>query len=178
MSSKWYVIHTYSGYEYKVKENLENQLKKLGNEKISGAIKDVFIPEEKVVEIKDGKKGTVQKRLFPGYLFVNMDMDDEILSFIRKIPGVANFIGVKNRPYSLPEEEIKDIIKQVEGREKAKPKIEFSRGDSIKVTEGPFTNFIGRVEDVLPDQLKLRVMVEIFGRATPVEFALNQVEKL
>jgi len=176
MSHKWYVVHTLTGQEEKVKKGIENKIQE-------GVFKDkvlrVLIPTEQVSEVKDGKKRITERKFFPGYVLVEMDMDDEIWYMIRNIPGVTGFIGTKSKPISLQEHEINYIIKQSEERkEKPTPKVVFEQGDNVKIIEGPFINFNGTVEEVNPDKGKVKVTVSIFGRATPVELEYWQVEKL
>ncbi len=176
MSHKWYVIHTLTGQEDKVKASVENKIQ-------DGALKDkvfhVLIPTEQVSEVKDGKKRISQRKFFPGYVLVEMDLDDDIWYVIRNMPGVTGFIGTKTKPIPLLDSEVNHIIKQTEERkEKPTPKVVFENGDSVKIIEGPFVNFSGTVEEVNPDKGKIKVMVLIFGRATPVEMEYWQVEKL
>ena len=176
MSHKWYVIHTLTGQEDKVKASVENKIQ-------DGALKDrvfqVLIPTEQVSEVKDGKKRISQRKFFPGYVLVEMDLDDDIWYVIRNMPGVTGFIGTKTKPIPLLDSEVNHIIKQTEERkEKPTPKVIFENGDSVKIIEGPFVNFSGTVEEVNPDKGKIKVTVSIFGRATPVEMEYWQVEKL
>lgn len=176
MSNKWYVIHTLTGQEEKVKTTIDNKLQE-------GALKDkvfsVLIPTEQVSEVKDGKKKISLRKFFPGYVLVEMDLDDETWYTIRNVPGVTGFIGTKTKPVPLQESEVKHIMKQTEERkEKPTPKVVFEKGDNVKIIEGPFINFNGTVEEVNPDKGKIKVMVSIFGRATPVELEYWQVERL
>ncbi|MBC8474018.1 MAG: transcription termination/antitermination factor NusG [Candidatus Omnitrophica bacterium] len=176
MASKWYVIHTLTGQEEKVKTTIEGKLQE-------GVLKEkvfqVLIPTEQVSEVKDGKKKISLRKFFPGYVLIEMDLDDETWYVVRNIPGVTGFIGTKTRPTPLLESEVKQIIKQTEERkEKPTPKVIFEKGDSVKIIEGPFINFSGNVEEVNPDKGKIKVMVSIFGRATPVEMEYWQVERL
>lgn len=176
MSHKWYVIHTLTGHEEKVKASIENKLK-------DGQLKDkvyqVLIPTEQVSEVKAGKKKISMRKFFPGYVLMEMDMDDEIWYEVKNIPGVTGFIGTKTKPVPLQESEVKHIIKQTEERkEKPSPKVIFEKNDNVKIVEGPFINFNGIVEEVNPDKGKVKVMVSIFGRATPVELEYWQVERI
>ena len=176
MTSKWYVIHTLTGQEEKVKTTIEGKIQE-------GALKErvfqVLIPTEQVSEVKDGKKKISLRKFFPGYVLLEMDLDDETWYVVRNIPGVTGFIGTKTRPTPLLESEVNHIIKQTEERkEKPTPKVIFEKGDSVKIIEGPFINFSGIVEEVNPDKGKVKVMVSIFGRATPVEMEYWQVERL
>ena len=176
MSSKWYVIHTLTGQEEKVKASIESKMQEgLLKERVS----QVLIPTEQVSEVKDGKKRISLRKFFPGYVLVEMSMDDEAWYVVRNIPGVTGFIGTKTKPVPLQESEVNHIIKQTEERkEKPTPKVIFEKGDSVKIIEGPFINFSGTVEEVNPDKGRVKVMVSIFGRATPVELEYWQVERL
>ncbi|MFH1479091.1 MAG: transcription termination/antitermination protein NusG [Candidatus Omnitrophota bacterium] len=176
MSNKWYVIHTLTGQEDKVKSTIESKVEE-------GLLKDkvskVLIPTEQVSEVKDGKKRISQRKFFPGYILVEMDMDDEGWYIIKNLSGVTGFIGSKTKPIPLLDSEVNHIIKQTEERkEKPTPKVIFEKGDNVKVIEGPFINFNGTVEDINPEKGKIKVMVSIFGRATPVELEYWQVERL
>ncbi|MDP8230276.1 MAG: transcription termination/antitermination protein NusG [Candidatus Gorgyraea atricola] len=176
MDHKWYVIHTLTGQEDKVKTGIEAKVQE-------GALKEkvfqVLIPTEQVSEVKDGKKRISLRKFFPGYVLVEMDLDDDIWYVIRNMAGVTGFIGTKTRPVPLLDSEVNQIIKQTEERkEKPTPKVIFEKGDSVKVIEGPFINFNGNIEEVNPDKGKIKVMVSIFGRATPVELEYWQVERL
>ncbi|MDP6686017.1 MAG: transcription termination/antitermination protein NusG [Candidatus Omnitrophota bacterium] len=176
MEYKWYVIHTLTGQEEKVKMTIESKMQE-------GALKDrlqqVLIPTEQVSEVKDGKKKISQRKFFPGYILVQMDIDNDAWYVVRNIPGVTGFIGTKTKPIPLMESEVNLIIKQTEERkEKPTPKVVFGKGDSVKIIEGPFVNFSGTIEEVNPDKGKIKVMVSIFGRATPVELEYWQVERL
>ncbi len=176
MDHKWYVIHTLTGQEDKVRTGIEAKIQE-------GALKDkvfqVLIPTEQVSEVKDGKKRISLRKFFPGYVLVEMDLDDDIWYVIRNMAGVTGFIGTKTRPVPLLDSEVNQIIKQTEERkEKPTPKVIFEKGDSVKVIEGPFINFNGNIEEVNPDKGKIKVMVSIFGRATPVELEYWQVERL
>ncbi|MBU4149465.1 MAG: transcription termination/antitermination protein NusG [Candidatus Omnitrophica bacterium] len=176
MSSKWYVIHTLTGQEEKVKASIEN---KMQEGELQGKVQQVLIPTEQVSEVKDGKKRISLRKFFPGYVLVEMNMDDEAWYVVRNIPGVTGFIGTKTKPVPLLDNEIKHIIKQTEEKkEKPTPKVIFEKGDNIKIIEGPFINFNGTVEEINPDKGKVKVMVSIFGRATPVELEYWQVERL
>lgn len=176
MSRKWYVVHTLTGQEDKVKASIENKIQE-------GALKEkvfqVLIPTEQVSEVKDGKKRISLRKFFPGYVLVEMDLDDNTWYVIRTIAGVTGFIGSKSRPVPLLDSEVNLIIKQSEEKkEKPTPKVVFEKGDSIKIIEGPFLNFTGTVEEVNPNKGKIKVMVSIFGRATPVELEYWQAERL
>lgn len=176
MDHKWYVIHTLTGQEDKVKANIETKIQEGG---LKDKVFQVLIPTEQVSEVKDGKKKISLRKFFPGYILVEMDMDDDVWYVIRGIPGVTGFIGTKSKPTPLLDSEVNHIIKQSEEKkEKPTPKVIFEKGDSVKIIEGPFVNFSGTVEEVNPDKGKIKVMVSIFGRATPVEMEYWQVERL
>ena len=176
MDHKWYVIHTLTGQEDKVKAGIESKLQE-------GVLKDkvfqILIPTEQVSEVKDGKKRISLRKFFPGYVLVKMDLDDDVWYAIKNMTGVTGFIGTKIKPVPLLESEVNQIIKQTEERkEKPTPKVIFEKGDNVKVIEGPFINFNGTIEEVNPDKGKVKVMVSIFGRAAPVELEYWQVERL
>lgn len=177
MAKKWFVIHTLTGQEEKVKSNLELKAHEDGS--LKDMISQVLIPTEQVSEVKDGKKKISLRKFFPGYVLVEMEMTDETWFQIRNIPGVTGFIGAGRKPVSLLESEVAHILKQTEERkEKPLPKVIFEKGDGVKIIEGPFINFTGNVEEINPSRQKLKVMVSIFGRATPVELEYWQVEHL
>lgn len=172
--NNWYVVHTLSGQEYKVKEALESKIKVGEMEEL---ISQVLIPSERVAEVKGGKKTITARKFFPGYLLVEMILTDETYYFIRHTPGVIGFIG-SGSPIPLLEHEIRDILDQIEAKkEKVKPKILFEIGETVKVTDGPFVNFNAVVDEINPERGKLKALVSIFGRATPVELEYWQVEK-
>ncbi|PKQ27939.1 MAG: transcription termination/antitermination protein NusG [Candidatus Anoxymicrobium japonicum] len=173
-NEKWYVVHTYSGYENKVKANLEHRIESMHmQQKIHG----VFIPVEDVLEYKSGKKQLVQKKLLPGYLLVSMDLDDESWYVVRNTPGVTGFIGTSARPTPIPEQEVDSLLVRQKA-EKPKVSAEFSEGEGVKVVQGPFADFTGVISEVNLDQSKLKVLVSIFGRETPVELPFDQVMKM
>lgn len=169
----WYVIHTYSGYENKVKANLERRVESMGME---DKIFRVFVPTEEEIEFKDGKKKINKKKVFPGYVLVEMVMSDDSWYVVRNTPGVTGFVGSGTKPIPLEPEEVKTILKQL-GFDEAKPKVAFSVGDVVRVISGPFENFDGRIEEVNVERGKLRVSISMFGRETPVELDFEQVEK-
>jgi transcriptional antiterminator NusG len=174
MTRQWYVVHTYSGYEKKVKESLQNRIEAEGVQERFG---DVLIPSETVVEMKKGKKRTGTRSFFPGYLLVQMELDEKTWHLVRHTPKVTGFVGGKT-PAPIPESEVEDIRSQMaEGRLKPKPKVTFTEGENVRVNDGPFSNFNGVVESIRPDKGKVVVLVSIFGRATPVELDFTQVEK-
>lgn len=175
----WYVVHSYAGYENKVKSNLESRISSMN---IEDEIFEVVIPMEDVVEVKNGKKVTVQKKVFPGYLLVRCYMTDESWSVIRNTPGVTGFVGLGTKPTPLSRKEIEGILEVPleSGKEvkKAKPLLEFEIGETVRVKEGPFADFSGQIAEINEDHLKLKVLVNIFGRETPVELEFSQVSKL
>jgi len=171
----WYVVHTFSGYEHKVKTALEERIKTLGKQELFG---EILVPMEKVVELVKGKKKTSSRKFFPGYILVQMELDDETWHIVKGTPKVTGFVGGSTQPPSVSEEEIKTITQQIEeGAIKPKPRMLFSAGESVKVVDGPFVDFNGVVEEVRPEKGKLRVLISIFGRATPVELDFVQVER-
>jgi transcriptional antiterminator NusG len=177
MAKKWYVIHTYSGYENKVKTNLEHRIESMN---MAHKIFNVFIPKETVTEIKQGgRKVTSDKKVFPGYILVEMQLDDDSWYVVRNTPGVTGFVGSQAKPVALSRDEVKRIQGSV-GTAGVKPKslTEFQIGMAVKVTSGPLAEFDGLISEVNPDQGKIKVMVSIFGRETPVELGFDQVAKL
>jgi transcriptional antiterminator NusG len=172
----WYVIHTYSGHENKVKNNL---LKRVKTMNLEDEIKEILIPTEMVAEIKGGKSRVSAKRFYPGYILIRMKLTDTSWQVVRSTPGVFGFVGEKNRPIPLEEKEIENILQQMEvGVKKVRPALEFAEGETVRVLEGPFANFIGTVDEISPKKESLRVMINILGRNTPVELGITQVEKL
>jgi transcription termination/antitermination protein NusG len=176
MSMKWYVVHTYSGFEKQVVRSLKEHIKSASMEDRFG---DILLPTEEVVEMKSGQKRTSERKFFPGYVLVQMEMDDDTWHLVKNVPKVSGFIGGSGmKPTPISEKEADAIIRQVqEGVEKPKPKFSFSTGEQVRVTDGPFQDFNGTVEDVNYEKNKLRVSVSIFGRMTPVELDFSQVEK-
>lgn len=178
MSKKsWYVIHTYSGYEAKVKASIDERAKESG---LTGKIFQVIIPTEDVVEVRGGKKRISERKFYPGYVFVEMELDEETWYFIKNIPKVTGFIGGMNEPTPVSEAEMKELIGQLEGGEtsRPKPKYSYGQGENVRVVEGPFNNFVGVVEEINSDRGKVKIMVNIFGRATPLELEFSQIEKI
>ena len=169
----WYVIHTYAGYENKVKANLEKRVESMAME---DKIFRILVPMEEEFIIQDGKRKLTKKKIYPGYVIVEMIMDDDSWYVVRNTPGVTGFVGSGSKPLPLQEEEIKLILKQM-GVETPRPKVEFSIGEHVKVIRGPFENFAGIIEEIYADKGKLRVLVSMFGRETPVELDFGQVEK-
>ncbi|MDO8885954.1 transcription termination/antitermination protein NusG [Candidatus Oleimmundimicrobium sp.] len=174
MAKNWYVVHTYSGYEDKVKANLEHRISSMD---MGNKIFDVVVPTEDVVEIKGGKKIFSQKKVFPGYIIVQMEMDDDPWYVVRNTPGVTGFVGSSGRPVALSKNEVERILQKT-GFEKPKPKTEFVEGQTVKVKTGPLADFTGVISEINLDQSKLKVLVSIFGRETPVELNFDQVAKL
>lgn len=173
---RWYVIHTYSGFENKVKQSIEQRVAALG---MGEAVSQVMIPTETVVELKKGKRREASRKFFPGYVLVRMDMTDDLWYLIKNTPKVTGFVGPGVRPTPIPEDQVKAIIQQVvSGAERPKHKVLFSRGESVRVVDGPFSNFTGVVDEVKPDKGRLKVMVSIFGRPTPVDLEFLQVERV
>jgi transcriptional antiterminator NusG len=172
----WFAIHTYSGYENKVKSHLEARITSMN---MRNKIFRVIVPMEEEVEIKQGQRRTVQRKTFPGYVLVEMVMSDEAWYVVRNTPGVTSFVGSGTKPVPLQEHEIKSILKQVtKETEKPKAKISFSKGQSVRVIDGPFADFIGTVSDINMDRNKVTVLVSFFGRETPVVLDFLQVEKI
>ncbi len=171
----WYVVHTYSGFEHMVKASLEERM--VANN-LSDRFGNVLIPQETVVELVRGQKKTSTRKFLPGYIVVQMDLDDETWHFVCETPKVTGFVGDSRNPVPLSKMEVENLVKQMEGgSKKAKPKVSFEEGDAVKVVDGPFADFNGTVDDVKPDKGKLRVLISIFGRNTPVELDFVQVEK-
>ena len=176
VSKSWYVIHTYSGFEQKVKTSLEEQF---GRSLCKEALGEIVIPVEDVVEIRKGKKKVSSKKFFPGYVLISVDMSQDIWYMIKNTPKVTGFLGGGGEAVPLSEGEVKLIMDQVKGEsQRPKPKFSFEQGESVRVIEGPFLNFNGTVDDVNHDKGKVRVMVSIFGRATPVELEFPQIERV
>lgn len=179
--SKWYVIHTYSGYEKKVKNNLEHRIDSMG---MKDKIYQVVIPVENEIEIKNGQRQPVERKMFPGYVLVNMielregdDSSNQAWFVVRNTPGVTSFVGSGTRPIPLMDREVKTILKQAEA-EAPKIKPTFTRGQNVRIIDGPFAEFIGVVDEVSAERNKVKVLVSFFGRETPVELDFLQVEKL
>jgi len=173
MGKKWYAVHTYSGYEEKVKAALEENIQKKG---LGNKIAQILIPTEKIVELKGGKKREASKKFYPGYLLIKMEMDNDMWRFVRSTPRVSGFVGGK-QPVPLQDEEVEVIIQHIERGTAVQPKSQFEKGDNVRITDGPFTSFKGFVDKVEIEHGKLWVMVTIFGRQTPVELNFSQVEK-
>ncbi|MFC2014410.1 transcription termination/antitermination protein NusG [Chloroflexota bacterium] len=170
----WYVIHTYSGHEDRVKKNLEQRIKLIepGDE-----IAQVIIPAEEEVEVRGGQRRTVAKKILPGYVLVQMLMSDESLNIVLNTPGVTGFVGSGGKPVPLQEEEVSQILKQM-ASDTPRVKVGFKQGQSVRVTDGPFTDFVGIVDEISADKGKVKVFLSLFGRETPVELDFLQIEKL
>jgi transcription termination/antitermination protein NusG len=176
MMHKWYVVHTQTGAEKKAKANLE-QRAQIAN--LVHLIEQILIPTEKVSEVKGGKKKITERKFFPGYILIKMELTDEGWYLVKNTPGISGFVGSGKKPVALGQNEINDIVQQQDEKtSKPKPKVEFEMGESVRVKEGAFVNFNGTVEEVHPNKGKLKVMVSIFGRSTPVELEYWQVEKI
>ena len=172
---QWYIVHTYSGFEAKVKESLGQRVEAMG---MSHEIGEVLIPTEEVVEVKDGKKTRSTRKFFPGYVLVKMIMSDDGWHVVKNTPKVTGFVGTGTLPVPLKQEEVDRIVNQISvAADKPKPKLGFNIGETVRIVDGPFNNFTGQVEEVNEDRSTLKVMVTIFGRATPVELEFLQVEK-
>src|SRR6201981_1065455 len=173
---RWYVVNTYSGHENKVKANLEHRIESMGQRQ---RFRRVVVPTEQVIETKDGQKGQAEKRVLPGYVLVNMDLNDDAWTVVKNTPGVTGFVGAGSKPVPLGQGEVDRILKTgaVTG-ERPRAQLEFSLGESVKVTSGPLSDFDGEIVDVNADQQKLKVLVDIFERQVPVELSIDQVKKL
>ncbi|NTW05664.1 MAG: transcription termination/antitermination protein NusG [Peptococcaceae bacterium] len=174
MSKQWYVIHTYSGYENKVKANLEKRIESMGMEE---KIFRILVPMEEEIEIKDGKRKVIKRKVFPGYVMVEMIMTDDSWYVVRNTPGVTGFVGSGSKPIPLTEEETIQILRSM-GTDEPKIRVDFEVNESIRVISGPFENFDGVIEEIHPEKGKLKVRISMFGRDTPVELEYIQVEKI
>ncbi|PIR17316.1 MAG: transcription termination/antitermination protein NusG [Deltaproteobacteria bacterium CG11_big_fil_rev_8_21_14_0_20_49_13] len=176
MAKNWYVVHTYSGYEQKAKQAL---LEKIKSARAEDLFEEILIPSEDVVEVKKGSKKTTKRQFFPGYILVKMDLNEKTWHIVKGTPKITGFVGGSLNPPMVPEEEVARITKQIEeGTLKPKPKVQFEKGEDVKVVNGPFATFSGTVDEVNSEKGKLRVMVSIFGRSTPIELEFTQVEKV
>jgi len=176
MPKKWYVVHTQTGCENRIKDSLLARAVSSGKEDMFG---EVLIPTEQVSEVKDGQKKITERKFYPGYVLVEMDLTDDTWYIVKNTPGISGFVGSGNKPIPLAENEVSVILEQQEEKKtKPQPKVIFESGESVRVKEGAFANFNGTIEEVNPQKGKLKVMVTIFGRATPVELEYWQVEKL
>ncbi len=178
---KWFVLHTQSGYENKVRQNIEARTKSMGME---GRIHEIAIPMEEVTEIKGGRKVVSQKKMFPGYLLIRCTLDDDSWYVIRNTPGVTGFVGAGNKPSPLSRKDVENFIQMPDGSaeeatpKRARPRLEYQLHESVRVKEGPFADFSGEIVEINEDHLKMKVLVNIFGRETPVELEFSQVAKL
>lgn len=177
MAKKWYVVHAYSGFEKTVQKSL---LERITRENMEDLFGQILIPVEEVVDIKNGKKTISERKFFPGYVLIEMDMSDETWHLVKSTPKVSGFLGgTGNRPMPITQREVDSIMQQVQsGIEKPRPKVQFEIGEKVRVSEGPFVDFNGTVEEANYERNKLRVSVQIFGRETPVELDFTQVEKI
>lgn len=175
MAKQWYIVHTYSGHEQKAMQSLLERAKTMGKEE---CFDEVLIPEETVVEVKGGIKRTSKRKYFPGYILVHMELTDETWHIVRGTPKITGFVGGDQKPPSISDEEVARMTRQMEeGAAKPKPKILFEEGENVRVVNGPFANFAGYIDEVMQEKEKLKVMVQVFGRATPVVLDYTNVEK-
>jgi len=176
MAKKWYIVHTYSGYEAKAKKSLLERAQLAGKEDM---FDEILIPEETVVAVVKGKKRTSKRKFFPGYIIVRMELTEETWHVVKDTPRITGFVGgADDKPTPISDEEVERMTQRMrEGVDRERPKIEFEQGETVRVISGPFANFSGVVDDVRPEKEKLRVMVQVFGRATPVELEYTQVER-
>jgi len=170
----WFVVHSYSGYENKVKKNLEHRIESLG---VQNKIFEVVVPTEEEIELKDGQRRTVERRIFPGYILVDMIMDEDSWYVVRNTPGVTGFVGSIRKPTPLRKRDVDKILKRMRA-ETPKVKVSFQYGQKVRICDGPFEDFVGAVDEIYPDKGKVRILVSFFGRETPVELDFLQVEKL
>jgi len=176
MAKRWYIVHAYSNFENKVADSIREQAKQRG---LSDLFEEILVPKEKVVEVRRGRKVDAERKFFPGYVLVKMDLTDEAYHLIKNTPKVTGFLGSDNKPQAISDTEAQHILQQVqEGIERPKPSISFETGEQVRVSDGPFASFNGVVEEVDEGRSRLKVAVSIFGRATPVELEFGQVEKL
>ena len=171
---RWYVINTYSGHENKVKHNLEHRIETMNQRQ---RVRQVVVPTEQVSEMKDGEKVTAEKRTMPGYVLVNMEMTDDSWGLVKNTPGVTGFVGSRNKPMALSKPEVDRMLHR-ETAERPRTRAQFSIGESVKVISGPLADFSGEIAEINEDAAKLKVLVSIFGRETPVEVGFDQVKKI
>jgi len=170
----WYVIHCYSGYENKVRHNLEQRIETMG---MKDSIFDVVIPTQEEIEVRDGKRRSIERHVFPGYVLINMKMEEESWYVVRNTPGVTGFVGMGNEPSPLPPQEVAQILKRMEA-EAPTIKVTYKTGEKVRIIDGPFNDFHGTVDEIDMDRSKVRIMVNFFGRSTPVELDFLQVDKV
>ncbi|MEA3334915.1 MAG: transcription termination/antitermination protein NusG [Chloroflexota bacterium] len=173
-NARWYVVHSYSGYENKVKRNLEHRIESMD---MQNKIFQVVVPTEEEIELKDGQRRIVEKRVFPGYVLVQMIMDEESWYVVRNTPNVTGFVGMGNKPTPLPDEEVQRILQKLESEE-PKIKVDFKVGQKVRIVEGSFAEFTGTVDELFPDKGRARIMVSFFNRETPVDVDFLQLEKV
>jgi transcriptional antiterminator NusG len=171
---RWYAVNTYSGHEKKVKQNLEHRVQSMGAQR---NVRQIVIPTEQVSEMKDGQRVQTEKRTMPGYVLVNMDLNEDTWTVVKGTPGVTGFVGPQNKPVPLSQAEVDRLLKR-EQAERPRTRAQFSIGESVKVVSGPLSDFSGEISEVMDDASKLRVLVSIFGRETPVEVGFDQVKKI
>ncbi len=171
---QWYIVHTYSGNEERVQRNLEQRIKYMDSE---GEISQIIVPTEEEIEVRNGQRHTVTKKILPGYVIIRMKLSDQSWGIVRNTPGVTGFVSSGNKPVPLQDEEVNRILKQMEA-EAPKVKVGFRKGQSVRVIDGPFIDFMGIVDDISPEKGKVKVLLFLFGRETPVELDFLQVEKL
>jgi transcription termination/antitermination protein NusG len=172
---RWFVINTYSGHENKVKHNLEHRVETMGQE---NRVRQVVVPTESVSEIKDGKKIQVEKRTMPGYVLVNMEMTDDVWGLVKNTPGVTGFVGSRNKPVPLSAPEVDRLLHREAAEDRPRARAQFDVGETVKVISGPLSDFSGEIAEINEDAARLKVLVSIFGRETPVEVGYDQVKKI
>ena len=175
MAKRWYIVHAYSNFEHKVAESIREQAAVAG---LQDSFEEILVPTEEVVEMRRGRRVNAERKFFPGYVLVRMDMSDEAYHLVKNTPKVTGFLGQQNRPSPISQSEVEQIVNQVqEGVERPKPSVVFEIGEQVRVCDGPFATFSGLVEEIDEEKARLKVAVSIFGRATPVELEYGQVEK-